>query len=456
MKDRFGFDWSQVAGKKFWRAPHLSRRMLFRHAASALGGYFLMPQRPGERVARAAASTMGTAENCILVFLTGAPSHVDTFDLKEGAWTPAYFAPETIGGVRWPRGLMPRLTDHLDTITIGRSLRAYATAHGLAQSWVQIGRNPIGTMANIAPHIGSIVSAELAPSIKERTLPVFLHLNASAGPGAGYLPPDHEPFFVTPNGAGLPNTRHPDGEAALNRRYGLQLALDTELIADPSLGAVTDESVKYKERARRMMYNADIDSIFTSDAATRATYGNSQFGNACIAARNLLQRQVGTRFVQISFGSWDHHVNIYAANQNLQAMTRQLDQGLAQLLADLKSSGQFDKTLIVVLGEFGRTVAALNSTAGRDHHPQQSVLFAGARTRGGRALGATNERGDMVVEPGWDREREMRPEDIEATIYSALGIDWTTIRRDDPLGRGFEYVPFSREDRYGPIHRLWS
>ena len=277
MKDRFGFDWSGIAGKRFWRAPHLSRRMLFRHAASALSGYFPLPQRPSETVARAAASPVGTAENCILVFLTGAPSHIDTFDLKEGTWTPAFFAPETYGEIRWPRGLMPRLAEQLDSIAIGRSLRAYATAHGLAQSWVQIGRNPISTTASIAPHIGSVVSAEFAPRIQERTLPVFMHLNAASGPGAGYLPPDHEPFYVTPNGGGLPNTRHPDGEAALNRRYALQLALDAELMADPSRGAVTDESVKYKERARRMMYNANIDAIFLSDAATRELEVNVAF-----------------------------------------------------------------------------------------------------------------------------------------------------------------------------------
>ena len=98
----------------------------------------------------------------------------------------------------------------------------------------------------------------------------------------------------------------------------------------------------------------------------------------------------------------------------------------------------------------------LNRNVGRDHYLQQSVLFAGARIAGGRAIGATDELGSDTVEPGWHRDRYVRAEDIEATIYSALGIDWTTLRRDARFGRGFEYVPGAGEDLYGPVHELWG
>ena len=83
-------------------------------------------------------------------------------------------------------------------------------------------------------------------------------------------------------------------------------------------------------------------------------------------------------------------------------------------------------------------------------------MFAGARVKGGRAIGSTDDTGASIADPGWSRDREVRPEDIEATIYSALGIDWTTVRHDDPLGRGFEYVPFSSQDLYGPVNELWG
>ena len=126
------------------------------------------------------------------------------------------------------------------------------------------------------------------------------------------------------------------------------------------------------------------------------------------------------------------------------------------LISDLKSDGLFDETLIVAIGEFGRTVGPLNSQAGRDHHLQQAVLMAGAKIRGQRAIGKTDSAGGSTDSPGWSRERDIRPEDIDATIYSALGINWATTRRDDPLGRGFDYIPFAAsQDLYGPIHELW-
>jgi len=85
------------------------------------------------------------------------------------------------------------------------------------------------------------------------------------------------------------------------------------------------------------------------------------------------------------------------------------------------------------------------------------VLFAGGGVRGGQALGATDATGGDTISPGWSRDRYVRPEDIEATIYSALGIDWTTVRHDDPLKRGFEYVPFaSDQDLYGPVNELFG
>jgi uncharacterized protein (DUF1501 family) len=226
--------------------------------------------------------------------------------------------------------------------------------------------------------------------------------------------------------------------------------------ASSELGPKPDEMFTFHESARKLMYNSAVDRIFTFDQNERNRYGNTAFGNACITARNLFRANMGTRFVQITFGGWDHHVNIYQANANLQALSRQFDNAMGVLLADLKSDGLLEETLVVAMGEFGRTVGPLNVSAGRDHHLQQAALIAGAKVRGKRVLGSTDDQGRATKEPGWGRERDIRAEDIEATIYSALGIDWTTIRRDDPLGRGFEYVPFADRDLYGPVHELWA
>jgi uncharacterized protein (DUF1501 family) len=122
----------------------------------------------------------------------------------------------------------------------------------------------------------------------------------------------------------------------------------------------------------------------------------------------------------------------------------------------LQSSGLLERTLVVMMGEFGRTVGRLSGALGRDHFLQQFVLFAGAGVKGGRAIGSTTADGSATADPGWSRGRDIKPEDVEATIYSALGIDWTATRRDDPTGRGFELVPFAAQDVYGPIDELWA
>lgn len=456
MNDKFGFDWSGVQGTLFWKNPHFSRRVFFRHMASALGGYFLMPSRPMETVAKAGVSPINTARNCIFIHMGGAPSHADTFDLKEGPWTPAFMAPTSYGDIRWPQGLMPKLGDQLENIALVRSVKPWAAVHDLARQWMLIGRNPISALAKIAPHIGSVVSLELGSKSNDRTLPAFLALNTGSAPGSGYLAPDHGPFFVNPGGAGLGNTAHRDGQPAFDRRFAMLNAMEAELRETEDLGAKTAEMFNYSAGAKKLMYNPSVDRIFTFDQNERNRFGNTGFGNACITARNLLRANMGTRFIQITIGGWDMHSNIYQANAGLQALTRQFDNGLATLIADLKSDGLLDETLIIAMGEFGRTVGPPNVTAGRDHHLQQAVMFAGARVRGKRAIGSTDDVARATADPGWSRDRDIRAEDIEATIYSALGIDWTTIRRDDPLGRGFEYVPFSDRDLYGPIHELWS
>ena len=456
MKDRYGIDWKSYAGAPFWRKPRINRRLFFRHLGAAVSGYFLMPGRPMERVARAA-TPRAAAKNCIFILMSGAPSHVDTFDLKEGPWTPASFTPETYGELRFPRGLMPTLAERIGSLAMARSVRSWAAVHSLSQAWVQIGRNPVSAMAKISPHVGSVVSMELRPQEREPVLPSFLSLNAGAGnPENGYFPAEHAPFYVSPGGAGLGNTTHRDGAARLETRHNLLLELDGPMRAEAPLGPGPAEMASWNAAARRLMYNPEVDRVFTFDAAERARYGNSGFGSACIAARNLLRAKLGTRFIQITLGSWDHHVSIYAPNGGINALGRQFDLGLGTLLADLEAGGLLHETLVVALGEFGRTVGPLNSQNGRDHFLQMSALFTGAKIRGGRAIGSTDANGAMTKETGWGRDRDIHPEDIEATIYSALGIDWTTIRRDDPLGRGFEYVPFADRDLFGPVHELWG
>jgi hypothetical protein len=458
MRDRFGIDWSKARGTHFWNRPALDRRVFLRHAGSALTGSFFLGGPALRASSGGGAQPKGTARNVIFVLMSGGPSHVDTFDLKEGAWTLPAMEPTSYGAIRWPRGLMPRLAEAMGDIALLRSVRAWEAVHGIAQVRVQIGRNPVASTSSIAPHIGSVVSRELRDA--NAVLPAFLSLNAGSGPGQGYLEPVHAPFYVSPGGTGLGNTTHPAGQAAFERRFQLLMQLEGESGAAANRGDAVREMAEFNAAARKLAYNADVDRVFTFAAEERQRYGNSNFGNACLTARNLLRANLGTRFVQITTGGWDNHANIYqgaALNPtNANSVARQFDAGLGALLADLKTDGLLDQTLVVALGEFGRTVGALNNQAGRDHFLTQAVLMAGGGVKGGQVVGQTDERGQFVTEPGWQAGREARAEDIEATIYSALGIDWTKAYYDDPLGRGFYLVPNNQGFDYMPVHELWG
>ena len=208
----------------------------------------------------------------------------------------------------------------MNDIALLRSVRPWVTQHQLGQDWVQIGRNPLGGLASIAPHIGSVVSLELADP--KATLPAFLNLNVQNGRGAGYLPPSHAPFYVTANGGGLGNTRHPDGQAAFERRFALLQQLDEESRASSRLDPLGADTEQFNSAARRLMYNADVDRIFTFGADERARYGNTNFGNSCIVARNTLRANMGTRFIQLNIGGWDNHSNIHRPSSPLQRNRR--------------------------------------------------------------------------------------------------------------------------------------
>ena len=165
-----------------------------------------------------------------------------------------------------------------------------------------------------------------------------------------------------------------------------------------------------------MMESPELPRILKLEDEDKKRYGNSGFGDACVLARNILAAERGARFVAINHGAWDLHTNIYDKEQksNQYTLSRDLDTGLSELMADLEKTKTADgrtlleKTLIVCLGEFGRTPGNLTVGKGRDHHRfAMSAVFAGAGVIGGRALGATDEEGGRVLKPGWAKKRSM-------------------------------------------------
>jgi hypothetical protein len=447
--------------KTFFNRPHWTRRNFFKMAGAGVTATFLAQkyakaQSPVET--NSGMVTKNTAKNVIFILLAGAPSHTDTFDLKYiTGVTPTTFAPETVNGIQFPTGLFPNLTNQIQDFAIVRSMHSHALVHSLGQTWTQIGRNPAAALGNIAPNIGSIVAIEKDSQRQAgQVFPTFLGLNSPGGVGQGYLPAVYAPFKVTPSTGGITYTTNPDGQTRFNNRYTLLNTIDGNLRVNSPYGQPMDDYADFYQAAQGMMYNPVVNTAFSFTSADSARYGTSGTGNACLVASQVLKANQGTRFIQItSNDGWDMHQNIYAANE-LPAKGKLLDSAVSALIGDLQANGLFDSTMIVMVGEFGRTVGPLTAAAGRDHWPQQFAFFAGGGIKGGTVVGTTNATGSDVSDYGWSQQRYVYPEDIEATIYSAVGIDWTTVRHDDPLGRGFSYVPTTDPIQYYPVNELWG
>ena len=451
--------------KTHFARPHWTRRQFFQLAGTGVTGAYLGSNLvKGDALTQGGVTPVNKAKNVIFVLLAGAPSHTDLFDFKyiEGV-THKATNPDTIKGLLWPTGILPKLGSTLEDLAIIRSMRSHALVHGLAQTWTQIGRNPAAALGSIAPNIGSIVAIEKDQfRTQSNVLPTFLALNSAGGVGSGYFDARYAPFRTSPANTGLSNTAHSGGQSLFNERWSVLHGLDDPLRVDSPLGHTVENMDDFYRAANGLMYNPLVSKAFTYTQGDSVRYGNNTFGNSCLVARQVLGVNDGTRFIQITLGGWDMHSNIYGVNNdptkggNIFTLGKVLDDGISALISDLKADGTFNDTLIVIVGEFGRTVGKLSAAAGRDHYAQQFAVFAGGGVKGGRAIGATDDQGAFATEFGWSRDRYVQAEDIEATILSATGIDWTKVRYDDPFGRGFEYTPSAADDIYGPVNELWS
>jgi len=441
----------------------INRRLFFEITGAGVAGYFLSPvdtcAQSGSYSGQA--TILNTARYVIFIQLAGAPSQVDTFDLKVGSWTPADFAPTTLNGADFPAGLMPNLAAQASRFSLVRSCQANALVHQLLQAWNQIARNPASATGKIAPNIGSIVALETEPKrSSNQKLPGFISMTNGFGGNLvrnGYLPGRYAPFDINVAATGLANLANADGEATFTDRYNVLQQMNVAGVKRSDFGEWAD----FYAGARGMMYDPAISAVFRFTNDDQLRYGNSGFGNSCIVARNLVTADLGTRYIMITLGGWDNHQNIYQPNAGVYRPARTLDAALGNLIADLAVTpganglSKLDETLIVAKGEFGRTVGPLTTQQGRDHYFVHSALFAGGGVRGGKVIGETTADGRLITNPGWSLDRAIATEDVTATIYSALGINYTTVRHDDPLGRGFEYVP-STEWQAAPIVDLFQ
>lgn len=434
--------------------PTLTRRQVFRVGGVAVSGFFLEPMmRPVNVWAKEKVKPRGSAEFCIFLNLAGGASHVDTFDIKEGRWLPPNLDVRTLQpGLRMPVGLFPMLSARMRQLALVRSMQAWENEHIRAQYYLQVAHAPSPSRLKEMPSLGSVVAYELESQRRPGDyLPPFVAMNFTSGAfrviGEGCLDSRHTPLTLETE-AGFDFVVPKNETARFERRWDILGKFE-------KLGGgvrSAEDFQAYYRGAHAMMQSPDIRKTLSLDEGEQKRYGGTKLGDACLLARNLVQARAGTRFVMISHHGWDHHGKIYDPAGGLWKLARELDAAFANLLNDLEESKLLEKTLVCCLGEFGRTPGELTVNQGRDHHKDAfSGLFAGAGVQGGRVLGVTDELGAKIKDPGWHKKRPVYFEDVAATIYSALGIDWTKTIASTPSGRAFEYVePQSGTDFFSP------
>lgn len=441
--------------------PKLTRRSMFRMGGLSIAGYGLLPMAaPLNVYAGANVPTRGGADAVIFINLLGGPSQMDTFDVKEGKWGPENRDIRTTKyEYQWPRGFFPKLEERLDDLVIVRSMEAWETVHSRGQYYLQTGHAVSPARVKEMPSMGAVIAYEAAARRKESDfLPPFISMNYEGttmyGPliREGCLESRCAPLTLDLKNANLPFAVGSEERERFDRRWKFLQQFDSSRKLGKSAPREMEQFGSFAETAHRMMENPAMSRILQLDPEAKKRYGGTPIGDACLLARNMVHADAGAKFLMLTHADWDHHSNIYGkpgeTKGGLYKLCPELDGALSALLADLKETrtkdGQhslLDRTFVVVMGEFGRTPGDLTTTLGREHYAKAMVAaFAGAGVRGGRAIGATDAEAAGVTDFGWRAKRPIYMEDVSATIYSVLGIDWTKRLRNTPSGRDFVYV----------------
>lgn len=397
--------------------------------ALGLGLCDLLRLRAGAAEAGAKPKLAGRNVNCILIWQDGGPSHYESFDPKPDAPSEIRgdFKPIStkVPGVQFSE-CVPKLAAVNDKFTVVRSICHKDPNHGGGNHYMMTGMpTPVpvacGAFVTFHPSFGSMVSYDRG---LRNGLPAYVSMpEVSRSGGPNFLGAQHAPFVIdgSPNSKGfkvrdvvLPGDIS-EGRAA--SRQALRKSLDQMKRYHDKLAE--DPAVSFDQ-----FYAQGIDLVGSAQAQqafdieresekVRESYGRNDFGQRLLLARRLVE--VGVSFVTVYTGGWDHHTKIFEAYRG--NTMKHFDQGVAALIADLDERGLLDNTMVVALGEFGRT-PKVNKDGGRDHWPgAMSVLMAGAKIPRGHVVGATDAKGYYAS------ENVYKPEDFAASLYTKMGID---------------------------------
>jgi hypothetical protein len=349
---------------------------------------------------------------CILLFMNGGPSQFETFDPKPGTANggPTKGIPTAIPGVQVAEH-WPKVAKQLGDIALIRSMNNKEGAHPRAVYQLKTGYLPSGVAK--FPAFGAVVAKELSPP--DFDLPSFVSIGQRDTIGSGFLGMEFAPFNVLNPNQMPSNVELPGGinNQRFNRRLGLLKDLESDF-ADAGASHQVEGHQAVYQGAARLVQSPRLKAFNLSQEkdAVRDQYGRSAFGQGCLLARRLVE--TGVTFVEVELNGWDTHQDNFEKVKTLAGPT---DQGFAALVADLKERGMLDKTLVIWMGEFGRT-PRVNGQNGRDHFPRAfCAALAGGGVKGGRAIGATSSDGTAIT------DRPVSVQDLFTSFCHSLKIN---------------------------------
>lgn len=406
----------------------LSRRgFLYGTSAAGMAGVFNFR----DVMSLQAADLRKQGKAMILLFMQGGPSQLETFDPKPGTDTggPTQAIDTAVSGIQIAEG-WEKTAQQMKDIAIIRSMTNKEGQHERAVYQMHTGYIPSGSIKH--PSLGCNIARELSPA--DRELPAVVSIcNGRAagigGSGAGFLGVDYEPFHVA-NPGNLPdNVATTVNESRFKRRLGLLDKLEGEF-ATRGGETVVENHRRITDKSSKLVLSPLTKTFDLSheSAATRESYGDSEFGRGCLLARRLVES--GVTFVEVRLGNWDTHQDNF---ETVKGLARQCDPALATLIADLKQRGLFDKTLIVWTGEFGRT-PRVNPRTGRDHWPRNfNALLAGGGIKGGQVIGETSKDGTSLTKD------PVNVPDLFCSICQSLNVN-PAKENMSPIGRPMKIV----------------
>jgi hypothetical protein len=382
-----------------------------RHLAGASA--LAMPAFALTRTLRANAAELSRDhKSAILLWLGGGAPTIDMWDLKPGAPTGGPLKPIATTGDFQICERLPLLAKQMRHLSLVRSMSTREADHDRGRYYMHTGFVPNPSVEH--PGYGSVIAHELEDSVPDLEIPPFVSIGGPSE-GPGFLGMAYAPFQVDSNGQ-IRNVEMTVPWQRLSDRMKLLAALETRFIEERR-GVAAEEHAKVLAKTHDLLSSDQMAAfkVRSEPAEMLERYGDNGFGRGCLMARRLVE--VGVPFVEVNSGGWDLHQGCFTS---LDTKLPELDKAFSALVEDLEQRGLLSSTVVLCMGEFGRT-PRINGDAGRDHFARAwSVVLGGAAIEGGRAIGTTSADGtDVESDP-------FSSEDLMATVCHALGISLQT------------------------------